>query len=73
MPPYWYRCDHLIGIDATTWSNERGFGRFTRELVKALVAHNSGFRYTLLFDQLPNDSLSEGVGDYLRFDGALSQ
>ena len=54
-------CLH-IGIDATTWSNERGFGRFTRELVKALVAYNSGFRYTLLFDQLPNDRLPEGVG-----------
>ena len=54
-------CLH-IGVDATTWSNERGFGRFTRELLKALVAHNSGFRYTLLFDQLPNDRLPEGVG-----------
>ena len=51
-----------IGVDATTWSNDRGFGRFTRELLKALVARNTGFHYTLLFDQLPNDILPEGVG-----------
>jgi glycosyltransferase involved in cell wall biosynthesis len=27
-----------IGIDATTWSNRRGFGRFTRNAVRRLVA-----------------------------------
>ena len=27
-----------IGIDATSWSNTRGYGRFTRELVEAMVA-----------------------------------
>jgi glycosyltransferase involved in cell wall biosynthesis len=27
-----------IGIDATCWSNKRGYGRFTRDLLKALVA-----------------------------------
>ena len=42
-----------IGIDATTWSNDRGFGRFTREFVTALAARDSGFRYTLVFDQHP--------------------
>jgi alpha-1,3-rhamnosyl/mannosyltransferase len=26
-----------IGIDATCWANERGYGRFTRELVGAMV------------------------------------
>ena len=50
-----------IGVDATTWSNDRGFGRFTRELLRALVARNTRFRYTLLFDQSPNESLPEGV------------
>jgi alpha-1,3-rhamnosyl/mannosyltransferase len=50
-----------IGIDATTWSNDRGFGRFTRELIKALVTRDSGFRYTLLFDRLPENGLPEGV------------
>ncbi len=42
-----------IGIDATTWSNDRGFGRFTREFITALAARDSGFRYTLVFDQPP--------------------
>jgi len=50
-----------VGVDATTWSNDRGFGRFTRELLKALVARSTGFRYTLLFDQPPQDILPEGV------------
>lgn len=26
-----------IGVDATCWANERGYGRFTRELVRAMV------------------------------------
>ena len=53
---------HLhIGIDATTWSNDRGFGRFTRELLAALFARRSGFRYTLLFDQPTGEALPDGV------------
>jgi alpha-1,3-rhamnosyl/mannosyltransferase len=50
-----------VGIDATTWSNNRGFGRFTRELVTALVARETGFRYTLVFDQPPRESLPARV------------
>ena len=51
-----------IGVDATSWQNNRGFGRFTRELVTALAARNTGFRYTLLFDQVPSDGLPANVG-----------
>jgi glycosyltransferase involved in cell wall biosynthesis len=42
-----------VGVDGTTWSNDRGFGRFTREIVKALVgrAEPEGFHYTLLLDE----------------------
>lgn len=50
-----------VGIDATCWSNDRGFGRFTRELVTALARRNSGVRYTLVFDQLPDAELPTGV------------
>lgn len=51
-----------IGVDATSWGNDRGFGRFTRELVTALVARDSGFRYTLLFDQPPaRDTVPPGA------------
>ena len=42
-----------VGVDATSWANDRGFGRFTRSLVTALAARDAGFRYTLLFDQPP--------------------
>jgi glycosyltransferase involved in cell wall biosynthesis len=49
--------DFHVGVDATSWSNDRGFGRFTRELVSALAARESGFRYTLLFDRLPAQAL----------------
>ena len=52
-----------IGVDATTWSNDRGFGRFTRELLIALVARQSEFRYTLVFDRPPAATwpIPEGV------------
>jgi alpha-1,3-rhamnosyl/mannosyltransferase len=50
-----------VGIDATSWSNDRGFGRFTRSLVAALAGRAAGFRYTLLFDRPPKDELPPGV------------
>jgi glycosyltransferase involved in cell wall biosynthesis len=53
--------DIHIGIDATSWSNDRGFGRFTRELVTALASRKTGFRYTLLFDHPPSHVLPDGV------------
>ncbi|MGQ0734660.1 MAG: glycosyltransferase family 4 protein [Acidobacteriota bacterium] len=53
-------CLH-VGIDATSWRNDRGFGRFTRELVTALSARKAGFRYTLFFDQPPADPIPAGI------------
>ncbi len=50
-----------IAVDATPWDNERGFGRFTRNLITALAARDSGFRYTLLFDQEPVRPVPDGV------------
>lgn len=50
-----------VGIDATSWRNDRGFGRFTRALVSELAARDTGFRYTLFFDQPPTESLPTGV------------
>src|SRR5918992_277712 len=50
-----------VGIDATSWSNNRGFGRFTRELVTALAARRSGFRYTLILDRPGFEGLPAGV------------
>lgn len=50
-----------VGIDGTTWHNPRGFGRFTRELVKELADRDSRFRYTLLLDRAPNHTVPENV------------
>lgn len=50
-----------VGIDASSWENERGFGRFTRNLVAALAARESEFRYTLLFDQAPTRAVPDNV------------
>ncbi len=50
-----------VGVDATSWDNNRGFGRFTREILRALVARRTGFRYTLLFDRLPAGPLPDGA------------
>ena len=40
-----------IGIDASTWPNARGFGRFTRALVEAMLRQSSGHEFILLADQ----------------------
>ena len=50
-----------VGIDATSWRNDRGFGRFTREIVTALAARDRGFRYTLLFDRRPETPVPDNV------------
>ncbi len=39
-----------IGIDGGTWGNARGYGRFTRELVRALVRVDPHNSYTLFLD-----------------------
>ena len=40
-----------IGIDACCWSNRRGFGRFTRELLTHIVTEHPRHEYTLLVDR----------------------
>jgi len=39
-----------IGIDASCWLNRRGFGRYTRELVRALLAVDRENEYVLFLD-----------------------
>jgi len=39
-----------IGIDATCWANARGYGRFTRELVGAMVASAPEVEFVCLLD-----------------------
>jgi glycosyltransferase involved in cell wall biosynthesis len=42
-----------IGIDASCWSNRRGFGRFTRGLLTAMFASSRGHNFCLFVDQPP--------------------
>jgi len=46
-----------IGIDATCWWNNRGFGRFTREILTALFELDSDHQFFLFVDQ-PLDELA---------------
>ncbi|MAT94200.1 MAG: glycosyltransferase [Halioglobus sp.] len=46
-----------IGIDATCWWNNRGFGRFTRELLTAIFLLERDHHYHLFSDQ-PIDTLA---------------
>lgn len=40
-----------IGVDASCWSNRRGFGRFTRELLSRLTAIDDTHEYWFFADQ----------------------
>ena len=50
-----------IGIDGTCWWNQRGFGRFTRELLSALLTGGAGHQFTIFFDG-PVPSEIEALG-----------
>lgn len=40
-----------IGIDATSWANARGYGRYTREILRALVPLARGHRLVCFLDR----------------------
>jgi glycosyltransferase involved in cell wall biosynthesis len=42
-----------IGIDATCWNNDRGYGRHSRALLSALLRIDDENQYTLFFDAPP--------------------
>ncbi len=50
-----------IGVDACCWSNRRGFGRFTRELLGALVAEG-GHDYVFFADRATADAATFPAG-----------
>jgi hypothetical protein len=49
-----------IGIDASCWTNRRGYGRYTREIITALVDVDTENTYTLFLDA-ETERLSEGL------------
>jgi glycosyltransferase involved in cell wall biosynthesis len=40
-----------VGVDATSWTNRRGFGRFTRNVVPRLVEQHQDAEYVLYIDE----------------------
>jgi glycosyltransferase involved in cell wall biosynthesis len=44
-----------VGIDAMCWANGRGYGRFTRELVSAMVALAPQHEFVCVLDRLARD------------------
>ena len=52
-----------IGIDATGWANERGYGRFTRELVRAMVPLEPADEFVCFLDERAAARFSPPGGD----------
>lgn len=53
----WSRsCAVRIGVDATCWANSRGYGRFARELIGALVAHAPHDTFVCIGDRASLDA-----------------
>ncbi len=52
-----------IGVDACCWSNKRGFGRFTRELLEAMLAIDKRNEYLFFLDKdtAASDEMPERV------------
>jgi len=46
-----------IGVDATTWWNKRGFGRFIRGQLGAMLTDTRGHRFVLFVDREPADEM----------------
>jgi len=43
-----------IGVDASCWANERGYGRFTRELMGAMVREAPADQFVFFLDDRAN-------------------
>src|SRR5689334_11392002 len=51
-----------IGVDATCWQNNRGYGRHARALLSALTRIDAENRYTFFLDSMEGlDALPPGV------------
>lgn len=55
-----------IGVDATTWWNRRGFGRFTRGQLGAMLSEPRGHRFVLFVDQEPVEEMRRPHVDIVR-------
>ena len=48
-----------IGIDASCWANRRGYGRYTRELLRELFALDRANNYSLFLDRATADQCAD--------------
>lgn len=55
-----------IGVDATCWWNHRGFGRFTRQILTAMLADTRGHEFCLFVDQDPAPEMLQLGVDIVR-------
>ena len=55
-----------IGVDATTWWNRRGFGRFTRGQLGAMLDEPRGHQFVLFVDQEPVEDMLRPNVDVVR-------
>ena len=55
-----------FGVDATCWWSRRGFGRFTRELLKAMFDQPEGHRFCLFVDRPPEPEMLRPCVDIVR-------
>jgi glycosyltransferase involved in cell wall biosynthesis len=51
-----------VGVDATSWVNRRGFGRFARNAVSRLVERDQNTTYVLFIDEWSADGASLPAG-----------
>lgn len=52
-----------IGIDATCWANERGYGRFARQIVTAMVASSPHDEFICFLDDLSGKRFELGAAN----------
>jgi glycosyltransferase involved in cell wall biosynthesis len=55
-----------IGVDATCWSNRRGYGRFARDLLTAAVSLDQQNRYVFFVDHEPEEFCLPGGVEVFR-------
>jgi glycosyltransferase involved in cell wall biosynthesis len=48
-----------IGVDASCWANQRGYGRYTRELLREAMAMDRANRYCLFLDRATADQCDD--------------
>ena len=61
-----------IGVDATCWANSRGYGRFARELLRAMVASAPGDEFLCIGDRASLDAFPLEAPNMRRVEVSLS-